>query len=1087
MAAFLFTMALVTCFGIVGLGVLSMFPPRIRALQAALISPAVGVATILIPVFWLNRLGLPVKDFAYILAPLLTAGSGISIYAWGKTPWRTVGWFALIALLGLALSGWPMFLYGFDWVSYANDDMANYCLGAQRFLNSGYYDLPDTQTYLAGKDYSQAFWFMHVGNGARSGSELILAAVWGATSLNAHQIFMPVILALHISLICAGAAMTVRSSRAIKAPLIACALLAISPLTTLGAIYQLIGQVGGLMLLCASVTLLCRRRHTASMYRLVPSSIAAAITCSAQFIWYPESLPFLGLGWLVYILTHRMRSGSSAKRIFASAATVGCLMAPLLGNYLVTGVRFMFAQAASALGTSISDPANVFVLFPYYLIPSGIPTALGLMRVAAEVPEPLLSVLIFIGIGVLFWIVWVVIARVRLNDVAASVSVVVLGLIILLFIRREDFGLYKAAMYGQPFFIACLAGYVALSGFLSSQIKVVSLILFATANIITQASYVFVSTGEISGGFVEVPHATRKKLNAHFNETVKNEVGLSDVIISDTSNPVLAKFQGLYTQGKALFFPSRNFMSSVEGVNKERRKREPQIASYIDEYLAARPRYIHRSAFVYGEQKNGFFSNIDSSKTGDNMVLISNVDQAIFNRKGRFYGMEEALTARRRPKNMLIFVDSDLGHHYYSSHRSRAAFYQLEMDPMARQEEFSALGRRQLFLILGATERPRMVVDVTATVLKQFSGALPHPVVRGRGEAAVEFVGHGSGRVVSEPLDPQIIDGLAYVELDFGRDAKRFPDDRTALMLLYGRDIPLDGRRLTVFGKGIYLISEKEYRALDAPAIVKKFPWDLANNALEYSGVYEDGWISERAFFMLTPKGNSRFLTVKGVVPAIDAKDFRTTLTVAIDGAKVLEQDLGLGDFEARAPVKPDGRRHRVELSFDKYQILPLNDERPVGARLYRVGYEGYSSETPPDSLSEFPRDRQELDYAGVYEDGWVSERSFFVLGAKPSSRALVLRGTIPVIEETEAPGSVSISIDGARIHNQQLDAGAFEVRAPAIVAPGPHMIEVAFDGHQVLPGGDGRKVSARVDYIGYSDDAAGGIGSAVSEEAQAP
>ncbi len=77
------------------------------------------------------------------------------------------------------MSGWPSLRFGFNWISYGNDDMANYCLAAERFLHHGYYEIP-LQTELEGRDYTQHYWFMHALQQIRPGSELTIA--WIARS-----------------------------------------------------------------------------------------------------------------------------------------------------------------------------------------------------------------------------------------------------------------------------------------------------------------------------------------------------------------------------------------------------------------------------------------------------------------------------------------------------------------------------------------------------------------------------------------------------------------------------------------------------------------------------------------------------------------------------------------------------------------------------------------------------------------------------------------------------------------------------------------------------------------------------------------
>ena len=73
------------------------------------------------------------------------------VWWWRKPllPWRQLTPFGAVVLGYLIYTGWPLLLYGFNWISYGNDDMANYCLAAERFLEHGYYDSRCRPTWRA--------------------------------------------------------------------------------------------------------------------------------------------------------------------------------------------------------------------------------------------------------------------------------------------------------------------------------------------------------------------------------------------------------------------------------------------------------------------------------------------------------------------------------------------------------------------------------------------------------------------------------------------------------------------------------------------------------------------------------------------------------------------------------------------------------------------------------------------------------------------------------------------------------------------------------------------------------------------------
>jgi hypothetical protein len=277
----------------------------VRALHASrsrvqdlLIAPVVGVGLTLIPVFALNRAGVPVVAFARWLAPVLPvlavvahlllsrrerarAGEVLApageraapaderaalAYAGTTTApsptWRSavVAYLPFFGILVVAalLTGRPMLNYGFDWLSFCNDDMANYTLAAERFLHYGFLDTPPAERLVRGEDYALTYWFFHVPSMVRAGAELMIAWVCGVTGLSPHEAFMPLIVSFHLGLVSAAGGL-VYTARDRRLPaLLTCALAACSAGLTFGTVYQLIAQSCGLGILCVNLALLCR-------------------------------------------------------------------------------------------------------------------------------------------------------------------------------------------------------------------------------------------------------------------------------------------------------------------------------------------------------------------------------------------------------------------------------------------------------------------------------------------------------------------------------------------------------------------------------------------------------------------------------------------------------------------------------------------------------------------------------------------------------------------------------------------------------------------------------------------------------------
>jgi hypothetical protein len=936
MDAFLFTLALFAFWGLIGFATISISPPRLRLIQGILISPAIGIAVTILPVFFINRAGVPVKDFGGILLPILAALAVLVLVI--KRPIfpakRCLPFFGIV-IAALLLAAHPMFRYGFDWLSFSNDDMANYSLAAQRFLNHGFFDQPNLNDLFSGKDYSLVYWFMHVAGGVRSGSELMLAVVWAFSGLNAHQIFMPVIMALHLALIAGAGAMVSGMNTSKKTPMIAMSLMALSPMTTLGALYQLIGQVGGVALLCAAVTLMYRPRPFKPIARQTISNIPAVLVFAAIFVWYPEVLPFFGLGWLLYVLLLLRFNKSQAIKVVLPALMVGVLVFIALDKYALAAFTFILGQVSGGMKPAADLSA---VMFPYFLVPSGIAALWGLIPIAIEIREPFVSLAIAGGLILICWLVRRVIPdQARNGIVPISMLLVMATMGLLLFYRNNDFGLFKLAMFVQPFLLGVVA--VALAGLSwkgTTPLKKIIMLIFLISMSISQSQYVGRSTGEAFGALTEVPLASEKKVNRQFQQLFNSlRKEKSDGYIADTSSMVLAKYQSLYSRGESLLFPSRIFFDDF--ISTEMMHQTSPYTQLISNYQELKKRQFVEHQIETSSGPTKFLVRADSAQEISRHALITAVEQqTIFNGTHQD-DSHKYFSSMQSPRNHLVFVHSSLGTHYYFfGDRKKIAFYQLENDPMFPNKKLAALGEHLLFFVMGPSNKSRIVMELTDTVVKQFTSELPKPKVQ---NMSLDFVGRGTGRTFSQPIEPTYIDGVPYISIDMAREGRQFPGHATGLMLLYGRNVHADPRRVTTFGRNISLVSEEEYLSLQPPASLQNFPADLANKNLEYSGIYEDGWISERSFFVLLPQQASRFLVIKGSVPQIKDPNFSSTLKVNIDGKEIAQQKIGLGSFELKIPVTALQGRQRVDITFTDYQQLPGEDGRITGGKLDFIGF----------------------------------------------------------------------------------------------------------------------------------------------------
>ncbi|NOT63043.1 MAG: hypothetical protein HOP19_22775 [Acidobacteria bacterium] len=255
---------------------------------------------------------------------------------------------------------------------------------------------------------------------------------------------------------------------------------------------------------------------------------------------------------------------------------------------------------------------------------------------------------------------------------------------------------------------------------------------------------------------------------------------------------------------------------------------------------------------------------------------------------------------------------------------------------MLKGQTFSAIGRHLLFLIVNPSEKFRLTIDFSKTVAPGGNNALP-PVAAAIGSTREPFQleGGGSGRAFSAPLQPQIIEGQAYVAIDLGVDGVRFPDTRTGLMNLYGKEVVFDVRKPVAFARDISAISEEDYARLGPPSSLRNFPNDLLNPELEYSGLFENGLTSSSVMLQLTQPPQARHFVIKGEVFTAN-----TSFRLLIGKKTVGAQQLATGAFTLRLPVEAGQGKKLINMYFSNADKMDGQISGKHIAKLTYIGYE---------------------------------------------------------------------------------------------------------------------------------------------------
>jgi hypothetical protein len=958
MNAFLLTLALFLFWTVTGLAFVSLLNTQRNLLRNALLSPAVGASLTVLLVIWANRMGLPVKHAGPVVTLLL--GLAAATILWRirpVVPYSRLKLFLLVLLSSALLTGYPMFLYGLNWVSFSNDDMANYCLGGKLFLNHGFLDVPNWQIMLAGRDASLNYWYMEVFAGVRAGCEESLAWVASITGLTTHQIFMPTILALQLVLIAATAAMVLRDRRRRTVALLVASWTAISGLVALGTVYQLIAQVFGLSLLIGLVTLLLSPFRHESRSLWVRTSLLRAILGAGVCVVYPEVLPFAVLSFLLYHAILLVRRRELLRNVARGLGPSLAFTLVLGWIFLPAVINFLLLQT----GAAMQKPGAT--LFPYYLMPSGFAYLWGFSYIG--IPLDAVSLNVFVLVGMLLFVLSLAgaLALAWQGEAAPIMAIIMAGLCLRLFLSHADFGMFKIAMFIQPFLIAsAVLSWNALAGkwvlFCGPRTRIAisfgPLVLLAALGMRAETYYVARSTGSAGSGFVEIPNASDSGLISTLGALAQRP--RRDVVLTDSSNITLAKIESFYFEGSTFCAPTFDYFGRfTDGrptglfrafLHLIRPSLEREAVSAGEQHLAS---INHVQFDMRGvlPQANRFdiLDHADEVGLRTFTLVASGPRQGIVNRRSarsERHLAEVRLVSSELVQNHLVFVSSKLGTAYFSgADRTFISLYQPENDLFFRTATMQAVGRDILFQILRPSPQIRLVLDYTASLNADGRNQIPPMSVIGNSRAFFGAEGRGSARLVSPPVEPQRVGSGTYVLVDMGRKGELFPDHRWGLMRWYGMDLPNDPRLIVGFGRDISAISEEEYQALRPPTYVAKFPDDLASLDLEYSGIYEDGWIGESSFAVLNQPEHSSVLELSLMVPSILGAASSSHINVLVDGIGVAQKSYVPGEVQLRVPMPPARGKHRVSLVFDRSVHLPDGDRRPVSAQLHFLGFRG--------------------------------------------------------------------------------------------------------------------------------------------------
>jgi hypothetical protein len=1089
--AVLLTWALFLAWSFVGLAVLRLGRHRWK-LGTLLLAPTVGFAALAVPAYILVRFGVPVRLSAAPVLIAALAASGVAL--WRARPararatglWRQWRPLALVLAAAFALTGWPLFQYGFDWVANGNEDMANYCLVATGYRDHAFASVPKVEDVSDIGDGTQPYWFFYILFQVRSGSEVLLALTSACTGLSAPQAFMPVTLALNLALVSAACGLA-RLGAGRRAALITGGLLAVSGASTFGVIQQLIAQVGGLALLCTSLALVADRFGHLGRAALARRAGACGVVFGGLALFYPEVIPLL-VGACVVMGVRDLARRRLDRSYVAHAGAAIAVMAALLPVYLYGCVSFLKGQS----GHSAQNAEMKLEVFPYYMTPRGAAMVWGLLPGAGQESAPLQNACIVAGFLLLLALLGPAARGVARRRAFASALAVVAGLAVALYAMRDAFGLFKLALFAQPFLWATVGAWVAARRTRWAAAAALA-VLAAVAGLNARVQYWYVDQSRGRDYRVELP-ATDRRAMGEFRKSYSRHVesGGVDRVLLATENGVLMKLLAAEVRPVPIEQAGIDPLSPYVEFGLRHVEESPWLKvhrEWAEPFRTMRREYLALEGAGRASLRDPDTgrplhkllappSNLGRSPPERVLVMAGGGGMSVLNRT-RYPedGPPVVCEPLSELRNFAVLVDAT-GARQYALGRwepQEIAAHQLEPDPAFRRRTMAGVGPAMVLKVLNPSPRVRVVVGQTNSFAGEPAKRSVAPVsVVGRQRVPLGAVGSGSSRLVSPPLSAQEVGGEHYLAVEFGRELQRNANRLASVERLWGEGLPRDRRWLSGHARDVSVISEEEYAAFQPPPAVRNFPADLTNPQLEYSGFFEEGWVGAEAKLRVARQRPDDSCVVRGTVPGVTGGEgFRTELTLLIDGAPAARRVLGPGDFELRAPGGTGTGPRWVELRFSQTQVLPAPDGRSCAAQVRFAGFEPHdpARDRPPEKLESFPADlgHPKLEQSGIWADGWAAGALRARLAQAAAGGEVVFRGQVPEVAGNAAfRTEVVLLVDGQEVARRALGPGDFELRAPAGKTAQARWVECRFTSTQALPPPDGRGVGAHVRFLGF-------------------
>jgi hypothetical protein len=144
---------------------------------------------------------------------------------------------------------------------------------------------------------------------------------------------------------------------------------------------------------------------------------------------------------------------------------------------------------------------------------------------------------------------------------------------------------------------------------------------------------------------------------------------------------------------------------------------------------------------------------------------------------------------------------------------------------------------------------------------------------------------------------------------------------------------------VVAYGRDISCLSAEAYGQLVRPRTLNEFPRDLLQaQDVEFSGWFEDGWISPASYVVLGASQSGEKVKLRGEVPVLGGLASGQEVVVRINDGAPIKFQFPSGEFALDIPVTNPAPTTRIKLTFAHSVNLPSPDDRPVSAKIAFLG-----------------------------------------------------------------------------------------------------------------------------------------------------